>query len=295
LRTLSRSLAHPLDAVEVARCVHGALQQAVDAPICFYGAYDPLAQCVTVIWQVDHGQELPGGQFPLGSGVTSQVLRTRQAQLIRRWSAHAPAVQVQYATERPDLPESAMVVPVIFDDQVLGVFSVQSYTPEAFDEDNLRLLQDCADLAALALSGSARRPPPRRSSEVAAGSSAELEALVASLPDGVLVLDTQGRLVRLNQAARRLLCLDNTSLVLGHPVDRPQAGHWPLGTAALTEQLRPLVDRLKRGENPEQHVEVTLAGGAERVASCRGAVVLRGGQPAGGVLTLHELASSARS
>lgn len=286
LRAVTRALAYPLEVVEVLRRVYGELARAIEAPICFFGAYDDVAQVVHVVWQIHNGQELPGGEFPLGNGATSQVLRTRQAQLIKDWSAQAPAVQVQYATDTPRLPESAIIVPVLFDERVLGVLSIQSYQPAAFDEDDLSLVQDIASQAAIALAWRSDRllttESPRHASE--------LEALVASMPDGLLVLDEQGRLVRLNRVARALLCLDEASVILGHPVDVPQAGQWPLGTAALTETLRPMIELLKNGQSPSEQVEVALPDGNEHVAACRGSVLMRDGAPAGGVLVLREIA-----
>jgi PAS domain-containing protein len=210
---------------------------------------------VRVIWQTHQGEELPGGQFPLGKGVTSQVLRTGEPQLIRHWSAQAPPIQVQYATERPELPESAMVVPVVFNDEVRGVLSVQHYEPHAFDAEDLALLQDIAHQIAPALLTAL---DARAGCGDAPGNPLALEALVAALPDGVLVVDRRARLVGLNRAARRLLCLDTSSLVLGHPVDQRQGERWPLGTHRVTEQVRPLIAQLKRGANPDADVEVTL-------------------------------------
>src|SRR5436189_198222 len=65
---------------------------------------------------------------------------------------------------------------------------------------------------------------------------------------GVLVLDRQGRLVQLNEAARKLLCVDPNSVILGHPVLTSQSGLWPLGTQSLTDELRPLIDKATAGE-----------------------------------------------
>jgi PAS domain-containing protein len=286
LRAITRALAEPLDDQEILRRVHRELNHVLDAEICFFGAYDEPRQMVDVIWQIHRGTELPGGQFPLGSGVTSQVLRTREPQLIRNWSRQAPAVQVQYATEHADLPSSAIVVPVVFNQRVLGVLSIQNYRPDAFTADDMVLVQDAMGQAALALSvaqGRWRRPREHRSR------TSDVQALVATMTAGLVVLDPDARLLHVNRAARDLLCLNGSSLIVGHPVDQDQAGHWPLGTADVTQALRPIIDQLKRGEDPSQDVDVPLQGQPPRVAACRGSVVLREGTPAGGVLILHEV------
>jgi GAF domain-containing protein len=285
LRAVSRGLARPLSAADVLRIVHRELGGALDVPICFFGLYDALGDTIEVIWQIHDGVELPGGHFPLGSGPTSQVVRTGNPRLIRQWSRELPPVQVQYATERPDLPESAITVAVVFDQQVLGVLSIQSYQSQAFDEDDVTLVQSVADQAAVALAAA------MRGSDAAAeslGRASDLEVILASMSDAVLVLDDQGRLIRLNQAARTLLCLANASLILGHPVDRPHAGHWPLGTPAVTRQLQPVIDQLKRGAAPPREVEVKLdAGHAAHSMACRASLLLKQGLPAGGLMVLR--------
>lgn len=161
------------------------------------------------------------------------------------------------------------------------MLSVQSYAAYALSAEDLLLLQDVAQVAALARSANRYRDA-RHADGISR--TAEFEA-----PDGLLVLDAQGRLVRLKHAARRLLSLETAGLVLGYPVDRPQAGRWPLGTADLTEQLRPVREQLKRGENPGRQVAVTLPGGPGHLARCCASVLVRDGRLIGGVLLLHEI------
>jgi PAS domain-containing protein len=265
------------------------MSRALDVTICFFGLYDAPGQSVEVIWQMHDGAELPGGSFPLGSGPTSRAIRESHAQLIREWSREGPPVQLQYATNRAGLPESSIVAPAVFDGQVIGILAVQSYGPHAYDEDDVALVQGIADQVAVAVA------PSRRTGNGDSGDrpmpGADVEAVLASMPDALLVLDDQGRLVRLNQAARRLLSIVDSSVILGHPVDRPQADRWPLGTRALTEQLQPIVDQLKRGAAPDEEIQLAMGDQADHRLSCKASVLLREGTPAGGLVVLRELAS----
>jgi putative methionine-R-sulfoxide reductase with GAF domain len=289
LRSVSRALARPLDLVDILRSLYRETARVLDAPICFFGLYDAPGESVEVIWQTHDGVELPGGHFPLGRGPTSRAIRSHEPQLIRNWSREGPPVQVQYATDRPGLPESSITVPVMFDEEVVGVLAMQSYRPNAFDENDVILVQGIADQAAVAIARAQYGTGPSSDSSHGA---AELEAILASMADAVLVLDDQGRLIRLNQAARMLLCPADGTVILGHPVDRPQEGRWPLGTQALTEQLLPIIDRLKQGDAPEEEVELAIAGSASRPVGCKASVLLKGGAPAGGLMVLREIGVS---
>ena len=283
LRALSRRLARPLGMREVLRAMHRELAPVLDTTMGLFGIFDADAQRVEVVWQIHADQELPGGSFPLGNGFTSQVIRTGQPRLIRDWTSNGPPVQVQYATDRPSLPQSSITVPVLFDDRVRGVLSIQSYQPDAFDEDDLALLGMVADQVAVAIFG-----PLREAARAA--EAAPAEAVLDSLAVGVLVLDGDRRLMRLNQAARRILCMDEARVIFGHPVDQPQAGQWPLGTRQLTDHLRPLLDGLASGPALSSEVDVEIADGQH--LACSASVLRTNGLAPGGLLLLRPLASA---
>ncbi|MDQ6671757.1 MAG: ATP-binding protein [Chloroflexota bacterium] len=267
LKAFSQALTRPLDREELFRAAQRETARALDAPTFLLGLYDEGSQTVEVVCQVERGVELAGGTFPVGSGLTSQVIGSRQSRLIRRWSHNGPPVQLQYASSTPGLPESAVTAPLLFGDQVLGVISAFSYQPDAFDEDDLTVLEVIANqltnaIANLRNSDSLDTQLQRRVSES--------EAILANMSDALLVVDNAGRLVRLNLAARKLLCVDATSIVLGQPLDREQWGQWPLGGREVAETLAPMIDVLQRGKVPPT-IEIELHGTGRRVLSFSGA------------------------
>ncbi|KAF0151047.1 MAG: hypothetical protein FD143_2280 [Ignavibacteria bacterium] len=76
--------------------------------------------------------------FRLGEGLTSKVISSRKPLLF-----HTLAQQIENGAliqTDEDKTESYIGVPILFEDKVLGVVSIQSYTPNVFDENNVRLL-----------------------------------------------------------------------------------------------------------------------------------------------------------
>jgi signal transduction histidine kinase len=266
LRGLSDALARALDVVEVFRATQRETASALDAEAFFLGLYDEASQTVEVVRQFDSGMELTGGIFPLGSGLTSQVIRTRQSRLIRRWSVEGPPVQVQYASNTPGLPESAISAPLLCGEQILGVISAYSYEPEAFDDDDLLVLEVVAGQVATAIAN--LRHADRLDSQLQRRVS-ESEAIFANMADALVVVDAAGRIIRLNHAARKLLCVENTSIVFGQPLDREQWGQWPLGAREVAETLVPMIEVLRRGQAP-RGIEVELRGQGRRFLSFSG-------------------------
>jgi transcriptional regulator with GAF, ATPase, and Fis domain len=289
LGSIGKALAEPLDFAGMLRSVYDHLARTLDADICFLGIYDPSGQTVEVVAQIHAGQDLPGGRFPLGGGFTSQVIRTNEPLLIEDWSAGAPRVQVEYETDRPGLPASAVTVPLASGDTVRGVLSVQSYSPNAFDLDDVALLQGVANELAVAIS------LPRGAAVM--GDNARLagdaEVILASMSDPIIVVDTHGCLVRLNQAARELLCVDGRTVVVGQRLDRASAEAPRRGTPNIARKLAPVVDRVKRKQGPVE-MDVAIGGETRRALHVRGSPLKTAdGEAVGGVLVLHELSAPA--
>ncbi len=84
--------------------------------------------------------------FPLGIGLTSKVIKSRKPLLMgtlleqrANGSYMAPEIMEQSSSDL--IAESSMLVPIIVNDQVLGVAMVTSYKQHAFNQNDLSLLQ----------------------------------------------------------------------------------------------------------------------------------------------------------
>jgi signal transduction histidine kinase len=279
------SLLETRDLKELSRLMHETVARRMDATIFFLGLYDAASQTVEVVWQVENGKELSGGSFPLGKGLTSQVILKGESRLINRWSEEGPRVQVQFATGTPGLPESAVGVPLRLGEHVIGLICAQSYNREAYTQDHLELLESLAEEAAIVIAG--LHYSERLGAQVRRRVS-ELEAILANMADALLIIDARGCLVRLNRAARDLLCLDDAGIVLGQPLDEKLWDQWPLGGRAAAEALRPIVEHLQRTEKA-QEVEVELSGPVRRTLSFRATPLHDAdGQFTGGVIVFRD-------
>jgi signal transduction histidine kinase len=253
------------DPIELCRLIYETVARQMDATTFFFGLYDAASQTVEVVWQVENGKELSGGSFPLGTGLSSQVVLTGQPMLIRQWSHEGPRVHWQYATETPALPESAVAVPLKLGEHTIGLMSVQSYSPEAYDLQDLRMLEALASEAAIVIAG--LHYSEHLSAQVRRRVS-ELEGVLSSMADALLMIDTNGALVRLNRAARELLCLDESSIVLGQAFEESQWEQWPAAGRAVAQALRPIIERLHETRQP-QEIEVELPGPVQHILSFR--------------------------
>jgi signal transduction histidine kinase len=283
---IGAALARPLDVEGLFRAVYGELSRALDTSIFILGLHDEPNQMVHVVKQVYAGTETAGVSFPLGGGFTSQAIRTRQPRLIRHWSSEGPTIRVRYASGEGKTPESGLTVPLLWGEHVLGVLLVQSYLPEAYDEADLQLVQAVGSHLATAL---ARLRGSERLDAQLQRRVSELETILASMNDALLILDPDGCVVRLNPAARAMLSVGDTSIVLGKPLDGSQWDLWPAGPRAVAEALAPAVVALREGRSLSD-VEADLAGREQRVLSfsCAPTHDLEG-ELAGGVVVFRDV------
>jgi PAS domain S-box-containing protein len=287
-RRLGALGAEARDLAELFRALYEEARQVVDATVFLFAMYDAASETVEVVRQMDRGEEHEGGSFPLGKGFTSEVIRSGRPKLIRRWSAEGPPVRLLYGTEPGELvtPQSGLVVPILSADRVLGVISVQSYRPEAYDEADVLSLGAIAAQAAVAI----RR---LRATEQLAleheRHALQLEAVLANINDALLIVDVRGAIVRLNRAARELLCLDSLSLVLGQPLERQRIDQWPEAAREITTALLPVVETLRSGATMEC-LEIELRSGQRRVLSVSGSILRSSkGELQGGVIALRDI------
>src|SRR5438067_8814878 len=214
------------DLAELFRALYYEATRVMDATVFLFAVYDEASETVQVVRQMDRGVEHPGGSFPLGKGFTSEVIRTGTPRLIRRWADDGPPVRLLYGTEPEKLvaPQSAVVVPIVSGDRVLGVLSAQSYHPEAYEARDVLTLGGIAAQASGAISRI--RTTEQRALEHEQRA-LQLEAVLATMTDALVIIDARGGIVQLNRAARELLRLDNASLVFGQPLEQQRLEQWP--------------------------------------------------------------------
>ncbi len=157
LNEVGQAVAALKDLPELLEVVFKQAQQKLDIDTFFVGLYDPEKDEVTYPIMYDDGQRYNSQTDKLTKeSYLHQLLHGEKARLINRTQAeldHVPTTEGMLGNTSK-LSASLMIAPLTFGEQVIGVFSVQSYTLNAYDENDLQLLIRIANQVSIAIENS---------------------------------------------------------------------------------------------------------------------------------------------
>lgn len=154
LNQVSRAIIRSgLDVEALADLIYGEASKLVDTTSFHLGLFEPHGDQYTLLVRVQDRVRLPPLTVPVpaGDGIIGWMRETGRALLVHDFQEEMERLPARprYQSDRP--PRSGIYVPLIADDEVIGSISIQSYRPNAFDADDMRLLSLIADQAAVAI------------------------------------------------------------------------------------------------------------------------------------------------
>ncbi len=231
LRTLDAAILAAQSSEEVARAALEHVRRLV-----------PCDAAGVVVWKEAAGEGivlagLADGGIPIGAGFRFPLVGVeKETEASRRGEVlFVPDIQ---GLPAPSLAETTllaagvrayMAVPLLAGGELRGWLAVASATPGALTAEHVEVLREVAVQLAVALYQADLRA-------ALAAQEARLAALVERLPEGVLLLDGEHRILLANQAAQEMLPVLNHARVgdvLTHLADRPLSSLLivPTGTA----------------------------------------------------------------
>ena len=148
----------------------------------------------------------------LDKGLAGWVIRNKQAAIVHdtqtdpRW---------HFFPDEANPPRSVLCVPFIYDEHVLAVMTLAHPEPDQFDEHHLRLTTIVANQAAVALRNAQLFNQVQTQQR-------QLEIVVRSIPDALIVVDDEGQIMLVNNTALQLLNTESGAAVIGkHLADFP--------------------------------------------------------------------------
>lgn len=144
-------VAAQLDVDELCMLIYRQAHQIVDTWIFQLGLFEGHSYRIKV-WIV-RGERQPEAVFDLseGEGIVGWMRRTGQSLLVRDFEAELDTLPARPRYISDDPPRSAVFVPLVAGETVIGALAIQSDRPAAFTPDHQRVLSIIANQAASAL------------------------------------------------------------------------------------------------------------------------------------------------
>ncbi|KAF0195114.1 MAG: pleD [Bacillota bacterium] len=125
------------------------VRRVMDAEAFFVGLYDSEMQEVDLRYIFDEGIRVDSFKYMLNEGPTSRAIKSRAPILHNVNARSAPGVTL--IGDDTKIVQSILVVPIIFKEKVIGALSAQSYKPNAYTDEHVRLLSIIASQSAIAM------------------------------------------------------------------------------------------------------------------------------------------------
>jgi serine phosphatase RsbU (regulator of sigma subunit)/putative methionine-R-sulfoxide reductase with GAF domain len=140
-----------LDVDKVCDLMYTHARQIADATVFHLGLFED-DEYTLKLWMRE-GTPEPQRTFrlPPGEGLVNWLRETRQPLLVRDFQRELDTLPAKpvYLAERP--PRSALFVPLLAGETVIGTMSLQSFRPNAYGDSDLRVLSTMANQAAVAI------------------------------------------------------------------------------------------------------------------------------------------------
>ena len=151
LNRIASALSRTLDLDELLEVIYSEVNAALHADAFFIALYDSANDELNYRIRIDEGIREPPDRGRLAPGLTEHVIRSKKPLVIHDWEqekSQYPPITVWGSMK---MPCAWLNVPMLVRDTVVGVISLQSYHPNAFGEEEERLLATIADQAAVAV------------------------------------------------------------------------------------------------------------------------------------------------
>jgi PAS domain S-box-containing protein len=225
---IEHALAALLDQAEVHENLRqGILRLFPDVSAMFVSSFDAERRVIKAQYAIADGQVLDVTVLPelalasAGQGTQSQVIHTRQPFVIAnglKQKFHSKTIVRVGAEQGPDA-QSAAYVPMLAQDKVLGIIQLQSYVPDRFTDEDVRILTLVANTAAVSMQNAQlyetaqkeiaerkrQEEALRKSEETLAANEQRLRALVENIDDGIELVNAEGVVTYASPSVARML------------------------------------------------------------------------------------------
>ncbi len=150
LNAIGRRISSKLDLAELFQTCYEQVRRVMPVDAFFFARCEEETGMISFEFWTEHGEIYPKRKVSPGEGLTGYVIRTGIPLVVGSRSEWPPGVTPLPVSVSPR-SESLMIVPLIFEQEVLGAMSAQSYEAHAYSDQDVRLFSTLASQMAVAI------------------------------------------------------------------------------------------------------------------------------------------------
>ena len=266
LQAVGQALSASLNLDRILTAIHIQVAALMPAENFYVALYNAETEEVSFPLAFEDGQRVYWKSRPRGRGLTEYILQMHKSLLISR--DVEVALQKIGIDQIGRLATSWLGVPILAEGEPIGVIAIQSYDiAGAYDTSHEEVLVTIAAQAAVAIQNARLY---ERTDEALARRVQELNSILRTTGEGILLLDTNWRVLAANRALSGFLGVAQMEII-GQALDAPRAGSDPFITLIgyTPEDLKIACEELAQDDTsykqtvtvpgpPERYVERTL-------------------------------------
>jgi len=190
--------------------------------------------------------------LPMNKGITLRALRTGQVQNVGDVRLDGDFYDVLGGKTR-----SQLSVPILHEGNALGVITLESFVLDAFSDDEQSLVEQLANQAAVAIQNARLFSETTQRRE-------QLSAVINSVAESIVMINTEGFVTLFNQPALNLTGLSNAQLARTHLRDLSEGVLTRMGYQR--QELLVLLDEVADGKIPVTSRSVYQVSGVEPIS-----------------------------
>jgi PAS domain S-box-containing protein len=289
LQRISAAVVARLDEDEILNLVLAESRRLLDASGVALYVWDPVSGLLQPRRMSPPTESSPPLPRRPGEGLVGKAFESRAP----RWVDGNQWWPGGVSSAAPTCDDADVAAPLLLGEETIGVIAARKANPgETIDEEDVQVLALLATHAAVAVANARAYAHQRAAAVRAASRASELEAVLESMTDGVLLVDESGAITSANRSAAAILGRPAGTLVHVALADvLPAARPAPAGDAAEPARSAPLLRRL-RADRAEREL-VREVDGAERVLAVLAVPV--GGESAATLIVIRDLTDRRQS
>lgn len=149
---VGKAISRTIEIDDLLELIYEQLSRVIPSDAYFVALYLPEEDALDLRMLIDNGKRFPPQKIPAGQGLSSWIIETHQPLLIKDLEEEMDSLPIEPIVVGEDkITPSWLGVPLIIEEDLIGILAVACYQPHAYDENDQSLLEQIAQQAALSI------------------------------------------------------------------------------------------------------------------------------------------------